>query len=44
MCEKIGHPVKRLKRVSIGEIELGDLKIGEWRELTERELKFLNQL
>ena len=44
MCEMIGHPVKRLKRVSIGEIELGDLKVGEWRELTERELKFLKQL
>lgn len=44
MCEKIGHPVKRLKRVSIGEIELGDLKPGEWRYLTEKELKFLNQL
>ena len=40
----IGHPVKRLKRVSIGEIKLGDLKVGEWRELTERELKFLKQL
>lgn len=44
MCEKIGHPVKRLKRVSIGEIELGDLRPGEWRYLTEKELKFLNQL
>jgi len=44
MCEMIGYPVKRLKRVSIGEIELGDLKVGEWRELTERELKFLKQL
>lgn len=44
MCEMIGHPVKRLKRVSIGEIKLGDLKVGEWRELTERELKFLKQL
>ncbi len=44
MCEMIGHPVKHLKRVSIGEIELGDLKVGEWRELTERELKFLKQL
>jgi pseudouridine synthase len=44
MCEMIGHPVKRLKRISIGEIELGDLKVGEWRELTEKELEYLKQL
>lgn len=31
----------RLMRVAIGPIELGDLKPGEWRELTRSELKKL---
>ena len=31
----------RLIRVAIGSIQLGDLKLGEWRELTEKELKSL---
>lgn len=44
MCETIGHPVKRLKRVSVGEIELGDLKVGEWRKLTQKEIEYLNNL
>ena len=29
----------RLVRVAIGPIQLGDLKLGEWRELTRNELK-----
>lgn len=41
MCEKIGHPVVRLKRVAYGTLELGSLKPGEWRFLTEREIKQL---
>jgi len=38
MCNKIGCPVIRLKRISIGEVSLGDLKEGSWRNLTEREI------
>lgn len=44
MCEAINHPVKKLKRISIGEIELGDLAIGSWRYLNEVELDYLNKL
>jgi 23S rRNA pseudouridine2457 synthase len=33
----------RLARVAIGPIQLGDLKEGEWRELTESELKKLRR-
>lgn len=33
----------RLVRVSIGPIQLGDLKPGEWREITEGELAVLNR-
>lgn len=44
MCEAINHPVKKLKRVSIGQIELGGLEIGNWRYLNEEELDYLNSL
>jgi len=44
MCEAVNHPVKKLKRVSIGEIELGGLNIGNWRFLNEEELNFLKSL
>jgi pseudouridine synthase len=38
MCEAIGHPVDRLKRVSIGPIRDDRLKPGQWRELTAAEV------
>jgi 23S rRNA pseudouridine2605 synthase len=44
MCEKIGHPVIKLKRVAIGEIKLGDLKTGEWRYLSKNEIKYLKSM
>ena len=44
MCEAVNHPVKKLKRISFGEIELGGLDVGNWRYLTEEEMKYLNKL
>ena len=44
MCEALGHKVISLKRIAIGDIKLGYLKKGEWRNLTEDELKYLNSL
>ncbi|WBW50604.1 pseudouridine synthase [Peptoniphilus equinus] len=41
MFEKIGHPVKKLKRIAIGNIQLGDLGIGNYRALTDDEVKEL---
>lgn len=38
MCEAIGHPVITLKREAIGNIQLGDLPLGKWRNLTEHEI------
>jgi 23S rRNA pseudouridine2605 synthase len=35
---RIGIPVLRIKRVRIGIIQLGNLKPGEWRNLTHQEL------
>lgn len=34
----VGHEVTRLKRVSFGGLELGDLQPGQWREVGEEEL------
>jgi 23S rRNA pseudouridine2605 synthase len=37
LLEAVGHPVRRLKRVRYGPIELGDLAPGDWRRLTRAE-------
>ncbi len=42
MCEAIGFPVIKLKRVSIGNVHLGNLPKGKWRHLSEGELAILN--
>lgn len=41
MCEAAGLKVTRLMRVSEGGVELGTLKSGRWRRLTEEELNML---
>ncbi len=38
MCEAIGHPVDRLRRVAIGPIRDDRLKPGQWRALTADEV------
>ena len=42
MTAAVGHPTLRLLRVRIGALELGDLKLGNWRELSpaDRQLLF----
>lgn len=44
MCEKIGHPVLRLKRSKFGSLEVGELKMGEWRYLTPDEIEYLKSM
>ena len=41
MCEKVGLSVSRLKRTSVGGVKLGMLKPGEYRDLTETEMRAL---
>ena len=41
MCEACGLKVTKLLRVSEGPLELGDLKTGEWRYLTENEVDMI---
>lgn len=40
----LGHPVRQLVRVRIGPLRLGNLKTGEWRRLTAREIEDLKQI
>ncbi|EMU54722.1 MULTISPECIES: pseudouridine synthase [Clostridium] len=44
MCSAINHEVMSLKRVSIGNIRLGQLKKGEYRYLNDEEMKYLMSL
>lgn len=39
MCEAIGKKVIALHRTKIGEITVKDLKIGQWRYLTKKEIE-----
>lgn len=44
MCEYLGYKVTRLERVRVMNIELGNLKSGEYREVTETELAELYEM
>lgn len=44
MCDKINHPVIKLKRISVGKLTLGRLELGKWRYLTQEEILYLKQL
>lgn len=41
MCEQLDLEVARLKRTAIGSVKLGMLKQGDWRDLTEDEVRKL---
>lgn len=41
MCEGAGIEINRLRRVAIGELSLGSLPPGRWRELTTDEVGYL---
>ncbi len=41
MCEYLGYEVVALQRIRIMNLELGDLPVGQWRDLTAEELKTL---
>lgn len=44
MCETLGYRVVNLRRVRIMNIQLGRLKTGDYRNVTEREIEDMNQL
>jgi 23S rRNA pseudouridine2605 synthase len=43
MCEAVGHPVLRLVRTRIGPIRIGRLPPGQWRELSQHEVRALER-
>lgn len=44
MFEAVGHQVVQLKRVGFASVQLGDLPRGQWRRLTDAEIKRLKEL
>lgn len=44
MCSSIGHDVIKLKRISIGEVKLGNLKEGSFRQMNSDEISYLKSL
>ena len=44
MCEYLDYEVTKLKRTRIMNVELGYLQAGDWRELTEEEMKEINTM
>ncbi len=44
MCEAVGNPVSRLKRIRFAFLELGDLAPGDFRRLTRAEVDRLRRL
>ena len=41
MCEAASLKIKRLCRIAIGELTLGELAVGKWRYLTKDEISYL---
>ncbi|WP_051286868.1 23S rRNA pseudouridine(2604) synthase RluF [Paenibacillus taiwanensis] len=44
MCQAFGYTVVKLRRIRIMNIEIGTLKKGQWRDLSEKELTELMRL
>ena len=44
MCEAVGHPVRKLRRIRIGPISDRGLRVGEWRDLSSQEVSLLKNL
>ncbi|NQT49117.1 rRNA pseudouridine synthase [Candidatus Kuenenbacteria bacterium] len=41
MCGELGYRVRNLRRVRVNNLELGDLPIGKYKELSEKEIELL---
>ena len=44
MCKYLDYNVTKLKRTRIMNINLNDLKVGQWRELTSEEIQLINEM
>ena len=43
MCALCNLKIERLTRVSLGDVSLGDLRVGKWRYLTKSEIEYLKR-
>lgn len=43
MCEHLGYEVTKLKRIRIMNVQLGNLRPGQWRNLTREEMTEINK-
>lgn len=43
ICQKVGLPVKRLKRIRIKSLMLGSLPEGKWRTISKKEVEMLKK-
>lgn len=44
MCEQVDLQIQRLKRVSVGELNIGMLTPGKWKYMNHNEAKYLKEL
>ncbi|MGE4427041.1 MAG: pseudouridine synthase [Solirubrobacteraceae bacterium] len=44
MCDAVGHPAYALRRIRLGPLDLGRLKQGQWRALTDDEVRALRDV
>lgn len=44
MCQAIDVPVVKLERIAIGNVKLGELAVGEYRNLSDYEVKCLKEM
>jgi len=44
MCDSLNYEVTKLERIRIMNVNLEGIKVGEWRELTEKEMLQINEM
>ncbi|MBM3236054.1 rRNA pseudouridine synthase [Candidatus Poribacteria bacterium] len=44
MCRAVGHEVQHLRRIQVGPIKLGNLRVGKYRHLSSKEVEAVNNL
>lgn len=44
MFEAVRHPIINLKRISVGQIQLKGLRVGDWRYMTKKEIEYVKSL
>lgn len=44
MCEYLDYEVSKLKRIRIMNVSIGNLELGQWRELTSEEMQQINTM